>query len=88
MSSLTPWTSFHCERKWLHRTADFRPGLSSLAPERPQTELFHPSRWTTDEPTNDRMHVMWVIFVDISTSLEGLVVRDDGSLRCLLSIRS
>jgi hypothetical protein len=31
---------------------------------------------------------MWVIFVDISTSLEGSVVRDDGSLRCLLSIRS
>jgi hypothetical protein len=27
------------------------------------------------------LHVMWVIFVDISTSLEGLVVRDDGSLR-------
>jgi hypothetical protein len=34
------------------------------------------------------MHVMWVIFVDISTSLEGSVVRDDGSLQCLLSIRS
>jgi hypothetical protein len=31
------------------------------------------------------MHVMWVIFVDISTTLEGSVVRDDGSLRCLLS---
>jgi hypothetical protein len=34
------------------------------------------------------MHVMWVIFVDISTTLEGLVLRDDGSLRCLFSIRS
>ena len=35
-----------------------------------------------------QLHVMWVIFVDISTTLEGLVLRDDGSLRCLLSIRS
>jgi hypothetical protein len=34
------------------------------------------------------LHVMWVIFVDISTSLEGLAVRDDGSLPCLFSTRA
>src|SRR5665647_755602 len=41
-----------------------------------------------DAAKRTTLHVMWVIFVDISTTLEGSVLRDDGSLRCLFSIRS